>query len=141
MTDTPQTEEAGVTESHPSWYPGLIVKYTVVALYGLAVSTFGLVTLGATAGPQWELAWPVLLTVFALLALAGLLRSFFTRKFLLEIITTLMLNGLLFGYAVAIVARTLGDGDVSRLPAVALPLLVTVFPWLRLGHIVRRGEK
>ena len=124
------------TEAHARTTP-YIAKYAGLALFGFHSSITGVATIGATAGPQWGLVWPSLITVLAVGALVGVLRTRAQRPPRFEIIATLLLLGHLASYSVFIVLRTIEDGQVERLPYAWLPLLVSFFPYARLVKLFR----
>lgn len=120
-------------------YASLIIKYGLISLYGLASSIVGITTLDVVAGALWGVLWPGLVTILALLAMVGVIRSRVTEKEGTELVFTLLLIALLIGYSVAIIARTFVDGQVSRLPIAFLPVILCVFPARRLVQIARKA--
>ena len=131
------TTPAVVEAESPSPYPPLITMYSLLALYGLASGFVGVSTIDVVAGQFWGLAWPFLIALTSLGALAGLLRSKLTRHHAVEVTTTLSLVGLLVTYSLFILVRTVLDGDAGRLPVAILPIVISVFPYFRLARIVR----
>jgi hypothetical protein len=126
--------------SAPSPYPTLFVKYTLIAVYGIASGVVGVTTLDLIAGETWALAWPALITAFAVTAFVGAQRSRRRQRFGLEVVATICLLALFAGYIVAIALRATLYGEFYRLPTALLPLILSVFPWSRLQSIVTAGR-
>lgn len=121
-------------------YATYILKYALIAIYGLGSGIVGITTLDVVAGRFWGLLWPGLITVLALLAMVGVIRSRLTEKEGMELIFTLLLLALFAGYVVAIVVRSHLDGNVQRLPTALLPVILSVFPGRRLVQIARKSR-
>lgn len=126
--------DVGVT---PIPYTRLGVKYLLIALYGLSASIVGITTIGVVGGNSWESIWPMLVSVFSLGAFFGVIRSKYYSKEGLEAVMTVSVVALLASYSLAIVLRTLSDGDTSRLPVAFLPVILSVMPFARFMDIVR----
>lgn len=124
----------------PVPYYRLIVKYALIALYGLAASIVGVTTVNVVGGSLWESVWSFLLTVLSLAAMIGIIRSKLTGKVSVEVVSTLFLIGLLVSYAVAIILRTLVDWEFERLPALLLPVIISVTPFARVLDISRKKK-
>lgn len=129
------------TLTGPPPYRTLILTYALLAMYGVTSAIAGVATLDAVAGSLWGLLWPLLVVAFAVLALAGVVRSRVTRKEGLELVASLLLTALLIGYTVAIVARTFEDHDLARLPVAWLPVALSVHPASRMVQIARTRRK
>lgn len=124
----------------PSPYPTLFVKYTLIAIYGVGSGIVGVTTLDVIAGATWALAWPALITAFAVTAIVGVRRARRRQRFALEVVATIFLLALFAGYMVAIALRAGIYGEFYRLPTALLPLILSVFPWSRLQSIVTSGR-
>lgn len=122
----------------PSPYPSLTVKYLFLFLYGVTASLVGVATLDVVVGSAWGLIWPALVSVFSLLALLGVIRSRTTKKYLFEVVATLMLIGLLYSYSLAIIYRSFASDEWFRLHAAWLPVILSVYPLSRVFSITRR---
>lgn len=125
----------------PVPYTRLGVKYFLVALYGAAASIVGVTTINVVGGHVWETAWPFLLSLSSLAAIFGIIRSKYFQKTGFEFGTTLTFISLLMSYSVAIVVRTLFDGDMSRLPVAVLPVIISVTPFARILDIARGWKR
>lgn len=121
----------------PDPFPTLVIKYALLAAYGVAAGVVGVRTIDVVAGDFYGVLWPVLVTAFALTALGGVIRSRLTDRHALEVVGTLALLATLAGYSVSIALRTLIDGQVERLPVGLLPVILSVFPASRLVQIAR----
>lgn len=126
--------DIGVT---PIPYTRLGVKYLLIALYGLSASIVGVTTIGIVGGNWWETIWPMLVSIFALGAFFGVLRSKYYGKEGLEASMTLAVVALLASYSLAIILRTHFDNEVIRLPIAFLPIILSVMPFARFMDIVR----
>lgn len=126
------------TPEPPDQTGRLGVKYALLALYGLAASVVGIVTIEKVSGETWAILWPLLVTVFAVASLISLERSRARRKYGVEIVFTILLLATVNFYTVAIVARTLEDGDWTRLPVALLPVILSVSPFAHVLDIARK---
>jgi lipopolysaccharide export LptBFGC system permease protein LptF len=133
--------ESPKTLTGPPPFRTLIVTYALLTLYGVTSAVVGVTTLSAVAGSVWGLMWPLLVTAFSVLALAGVIRSRVSRKEGFELVASLLLAALLIGYTVAIIARTFDDGDLSRLPVAWLPVALSINPASRMVQIARTRRK
>lgn len=124
-------------EASPTPYATLIIKYAILALYGVTSCVVGVTTLDVVAGQAWGLIWPALVALLSTLALVGVIRSRVTGREGFELISTLLLVALLGGYVAAIIIRTMQDGEVTRLPIALLPLALSIYPAARMGRIAR----
>lgn len=118
-------------------YRGLIVLYTIIVAYAALTVYFGAVTVGRAAGPLYADLFPIALSACGIAALYGVVRSRYTRRVWLEYAGTLLLLAGLIGYAGAIIWSGLADGEHYRLPAALLPVMVAVFPAMRLKNILK----
>lgn len=117
-------------------YGRLVVKYSLMAFYGLTSAIVGIPTIRVVSGAVWEAIWPLLVMVASLTAIAGVLRSKMTNRHALELVSTIALIAILAGYSVLIVIRAFYEGDYYRLPSAILPIVVMVAPYGRLLDIV-----
>lgn len=118
-------------------YARLIVKYALIALYGLANVLFGSPSLGTISGAFFEALWPMLLVIACLVAIVGVIRSRNYNHQGLEISSTLAIIGLLAAYSITIITRCLLEGTYTRMPVAILPIIVMVAPFGRLLDIAR----
>lgn len=118
-------------------YYGLITKYSLLALYSACTVYFGAVTVGQATSPLYARVFPVALFFSCLAALYGVIRSRYTRKVWLEYLGTVLLIAGMVGYAVALAYTGVSDHMLYRLPAALLPIILSVFPILRLINILR----
>jgi hypothetical protein len=133
MRDTATTGSSAHTQ--------LIIMYALLALYGIGSGVVGVATLNVVAGEAWGLLWPALVAALSIAALVGVIRSGVTEKHGWEMVATLLLVAMLAGYVSAIIARTLHDGEPTRLPVAILPTVVSIPPAFRLIDIARYGRK
>lgn len=118
-------------------YYGLIVKYSALALYSAATVYFGATTVGQATSHLYAQIFPVALFFSCLAALYGVIRSRYTRKVWLEYLGTVLLIAGMVGYAVALFYTGITEHMPFRLPAAMLPVVLSVFPVLRLMNILR----
>jgi hypothetical protein len=118
-------------------YRGLIIKYSLLALYSASAVYFGAQTVGEAAGRAYAAVFPVALFFSCLAALYGVIRSRYTRRVWLEYIGTLLLLAGMVGYAGAIFYTACDQHELWRLPASLLPIILSVFPVLRLLNILK----
>lgn len=136
-TSPPDYQPPAPREVSP--YPPLLIEYLVLYFYGVSAAWIGVVTIDVAAGgPGRSVLWGVAIAVFAVFAMAGVFRSLVSSKYKLEIWSTLPLLALFMAYAVAIIARVVVEQDLARLPAVFLPIALSVFPFARLVNIAPR---
>jgi hypothetical protein len=118
-------------------YRGLIVQYSLIALYAAGASIFGAQTVGLATGPLYAAIFPVALFGCALAALWGVVRSRYTRKVAFEYAgTALMLAGLV-GFSVSIIWVGFDLDEHWRFPGALLPIAMCVFPFLRMRNIIK----
>lgn len=116
----------------------LLAFYSVAILYTSATALVGVTTLREVSGPAADVYYSAGLTVSAVLALIGVVRTALKRRYWLELLGSLAFVAILAFYPVNILQRTLDDGQWSRLPIIGLCVLVSVVPWFRLGWLGRR---
>jgi hypothetical protein len=124
--------------SGPEVYKMLLTFYTVTIVYAFGSTATGVQTIQATAGDLYSQIWPVILLIAATFAMFGMIRSRHTGHVQVEFYGTLMVLACMVGYASAIVWRFWNDGDVQRLPASLLPMLIGILPFWRLRAILLR---
>lgn len=117
-------------------YYGLIIKYTLLAVYAAGATYFGATTVGNAAGELYALIFPVALLAACLGALYGVIRSRYTRRVWIEYVGTLGLLAGMTSYAAAILYTAVAFNEPSRLPPALLPVILSVFPTLRLFNIL-----
>lgn len=119
-------------------YIGLLVKYSIMAVYSASAVVFGATTVGQAVTPLYARLFPSLLFLCCLAALVGVVRSRWTRKVWIEYAGTVGLLAGMVGYSIAIgYVGLIINHDLSRIPPAVLPLALCVFPVLRLVNIIR----
>lgn len=119
-------------------YVGLLWKYSLMALYAGSASLLGAVTIGRATDPFYARLFPALLFLACVTALAGVVVSRWTARVWVEYAGTAALLAGMVGYAIAIVYVALfEDHDLARVPPAILPLVLMVFPILRLKNILK----
>lgn len=118
-------------------YRGLIVLYGLIALYSMLTVYFGAQTVEMATSPTYARFFPIGLFFCSLAALFGVIRSRYSRLVWIEYAGTLLLMAGLIGYAVAIVWVGAIEKEWYRFPGAVLPLMVMVFPVLRLKNILK----
>ena len=114
-----------------------LVKYALLALYGLTASIVGVATIGVVGGSLWENTWPLLVLVFSILAAGSTVYTKFSGNPRLEVWITNALIALLLTYTVFIIIRTIVDGHIERLPFAVLPVALSVTPFAHVLDINR----
>jgi peptidoglycan/LPS O-acetylase OafA/YrhL len=118
-------------------YRGLIVLYCLIALYSALAVYFGAQTVEQATNPAYGAVFPIALFFCALAALYGVVRSRYTRRVWLEYAGTVLLLAGLMGYTCAIVWAATSLHEPWRVPGAVLPVMVSVFPTLRLRNILK----
>jgi hypothetical protein len=118
-------------------YRGLIVLYCLIALYSALAVYFGAQTVEQATSPAYATIFPIALFACALAALYGVVRSRYTRRVWLEYAGTVLLLAGLMGYTCAIVWAATSQHEPWRVPGAVLPVMVSVFPTLRLLNILK----
>lgn len=118
-------------------YWGLIVKYSLMGLYSALSVYTGAQTVGVATSPLYARLFPVVLFFTSLGALYGVIRSRYTRRVWLEYLGTLGLIAGMVGFSGAIVYASFALGEPWRLPGALLPVILSVFPVLRLMNILK----
>jgi hypothetical protein len=119
-------------------YVGLLWKYALMAVYSGSASLLGATTIGRATDPVYARTFPALLFLSCCTALIGVVVSRWTARVWIEYVGTAALLAGMTGYAIAIGYVGVGiDQDWSRLPPAILPLVLMVFPVLRLRNILK----
>lgn len=114
----------------------LLIKYSVLALYGLAASVIEIPTFAIIGSPTFALAWAATVTVLAALAAVGVWRTWLTGRYRLERWTTFAFVCVFLGYSTALIVRSLQSGDWDALPLALVPAAVCVLPAVRYLSLV-----
>jgi hypothetical protein len=120
--------------------PALIVLYSLMLAYGVTASIAGVTSWTAVSGPDWTLAWSLLVAVTSAGALVGVLLSARGKSHTIEVTLTLVLLTLLWLYGGVIFIHATVDDSISSLPSTFLPIALSVFPYSRLVDIARRSK-
>lgn len=112
----------------------MVVYYLVLTAYSFVAVVTTVPTWDFSYGELWGWLGPFLMLIASVLALVGLRRTL-RRKKGLEIVMTLLLIGLLTGYAVAILARALITNRWDIVAGTFLPVLIIVPMYFRLLQI------
>lgn len=118
-----------------------IVKYTLIAGYGLWSALVGVPTIRAVSGEIVESIWPWAIVVAAAVAIVGVIRSRSTGRAGTEVLGILLLLAVLAGYAITIYTRCVTEGTWDRAPTGVLPIVVMVMPFARMLDLSRRRGK
>lgn len=119
-------------------YLGLLWKYSLLAVYASGSFFLGATTVGYATGPAYAKLFPVFLFLACIMAFVGVIVSRWTARVWIEYAGTIFLLAGMVGYAIAIAYVALGVyGDLGRLPAAVLPIVLMVFPILRLRNILK----
>lgn len=110
-----------------------IIKYVGFIIYGFHASAVGIPTIGSTTSADWAFIWPLIVSVLAMFAITGVVRTRRTNRVGLEVTATVFLLAHLTTYSAYIVIRAYGEEDGFLDAAAAwLPILLCVFPFARL---------
>lgn len=115
---------------------GLIPTYAGTALYGALATAVGVLSVIFTYGVLFAQIWSILLTAFSLLAIWGVQRSIRRDHILLEVITTALYVGFFAVYAVALIVLAILADRPDVYPAVLLPAIICIQPYIRLVRIL-----
>jgi hypothetical protein len=119
-------------------YVGLLWKYSILALYAGSSVFLGAVTVGAATGEFYSRLFPGVLFLSCITALVGVVFSRWTARVWIEYVGTLALLAGMVGYSIAIIWVALSiHHDWARVPPALLPLVLMVFPILRLRNILK----
>lgn len=135
-TEPEQPVPTGITVS----YTSLQIKYLILGLYGVAALIVGIPTIFAVTGEIWGVVLPALMTVTAFAATYGLERTKRGARGGVEFWATLCLFATFCSYSLAIIARTIEDGDVTRLPAALFPVALSILPFSRMASLARKDR-
>lgn len=116
--------------------PGLIATYIGTAAYGTAAAITGILSVTLAYGAIFAQVWPILLALFSLLAVLGIRRTLIRNHILLEVATTSLYIGFFIVYEVAILVHAVADDRPDILPAVLLPAIICIQPYIRLVRIL-----
>lgn len=119
-------------------YVGLLWKYAILAVYAAGSFFLGATTIGKATGEAYATLFPAVLFVACVTALVGVVVSRWTARVWIEYVGTLALLAGMVGYAIAIAyVAVFIYHDLGRLPAAVLPIVLMVFPILRLRNILK----
>lgn len=119
-------------------YVGLLWKYSLMSLYAGSASLLGAVTIGRATDPFYARLFPALLFIACLTALVGVVVSRWTARVWIEYAGTAALLAGMVGYSIAIAYVGVAiEHDWARVPPAILPLILMVFPVLRLRNILK----
>jgi hypothetical protein len=119
-------------------YVGLLWKYSILGVYSASSFMLGAVTVGKATGEFYARLFPALLFAACVTALIGVVVSRWTARVWVEYAGTVALLAGMVGYSFAIAFVALFvDHDPGRLPPAILPLVLMVFPILRLRNILK----
>lgn len=119
-------------------YVGLLWKYSILAVYAAAAVFLGATTVGRAVDPFYARLFPALLFIACITALTGVVVSRWTARVWVEYAGTAALLAGMAGYAIAIgYVGLFLEHDWARVPPAILPLVVMVFPILRLRNILK----
>lgn len=125
----------------PSFYGMLICYYAAILGYGITASISGVLAVQHTAGYTFAFIWALLLGAGALLAGAGVVFSIYRRSHWFELVGTIVIIALMAGYTVAIFLFALSPGgDVARLSAFWLPVVIAIMPVWRISVMATDGS-
>lgn len=117
-----------------------IVKYTLIAVYGLWSAIVGMATIREISGDTVEAVWPWLIVLAAVFAIAGMFHARASGRIGLLVVAILMLIAVLGAYAITIYARCIFEGTWGRGPTGLLPIIVMVMPFAQLLDVTRRKD-
>lgn len=109
---------------------GLGFKYLVLALYGLSSAIVGMSTPAWLSGHWWGVTLPSIIFLSGIAAFLSTRLLRFAHPYLECWALFLMLVGFI-SYSITIALRTVGDGDLGRLPTALLPIALMTVPWSR----------
>lgn len=115
---------------------GLIPTYAGTALYGALATAVGVLSVIFTYGALFAQIWSILLAIFSLLAIWGVRRTIKRDYILLEVITTALYVGFFAVYAVALMMLAILSDRADVYPAVLLPIIICIQPYLRLVRVL-----
>lgn len=119
-------------------YVGLLWKYSILGVYSAATVFLGATTVGLAVDPFYAHLFPTMLFIACVTALAGVVISRWTARVWVEYVGTAALLAGVAGYAIAIGYVAIAvQHDWSRVPPALIPLVVMVFPILRLRNILK----
>lgn len=119
-------------------YVGLLWKYSLIAGYSALAVVLGATTVGRATDPFYAKLFPSMLFIAACTALIGVVVSRWAARVWIEYAGTVALLAGMVGYSLAIgYVAVAVYGDPGRLPGALIPLILMVFPILRLKNILK----
>lgn len=119
-------------------YVGLLWKYSLMSVYAGSASLLGAVTVGRATDPFYGRLFPALLFIATLAALVGVVVSRWTARVWIEYAGTMALLAGMVGFSIAIAyVAIFVDHEWARVPGALLPLILMVFPILRMRNILK----
>lgn len=111
---------------------GLLIKYLIIFGYGVTGFVVGVPTLQKITGESFELAWPAMIALLAVLSACGVIVSWWTDKHTgLEYWATWSLIVWLAVYTTALIIRAATTPDHGTAATAWLPAAFCVFPAIR----------
>lgn len=122
----------------------LFAKYAGLAVYGAWAALVEIPTFVIIGSSTFAVAWAVLVTTFAILAAAGVARTWTTGRFRFEHWATAAFVLTFLAYSFALIYRSGTTGEWSSAPLAIIPVVVCILPTIRFYSLVLhsrpRGE-
>lgn len=118
----------------------LIVKYSLMIVYGVLATIFGNLSISIVGGDKFSFWWSISLVVLSAGALTSVI-LWYNKKAKMELVFTLLMICLLFGYSIDIFIRCAVTNSTATMAAGMLPLIINVYPCVRVINILRTFEK
>lgn len=119
----------------------LIVKYVLLAAYGVWASVEEVPSFVAVGGSPFAIVWAAIVAIVATVALIGVVRTWFTGRFRLEKWTTAVLVLAFVTYGIVLIVRAIQTGNAGAAPLCILPFALVGFPTVRYYSLVSHGSR
>lgn len=119
----------------------LFAKYSGLAVYGVWAALVEIPTFVIIGSSTFAVGWAVCVTVFAVLAAAGVARTWTTGRYRFEKWSTAAFVLSFLAYSFALVYRSISTGEWESAPLAVIPVVVCILPTIRFYSLELRGRK
>lgn len=140
MTDSAHVHpSSGLSERALSL--ALFAKYSGLATYGVWAAVVEIPTFVIVGSPIFAVSWALCVAIFAIVAAAGVARTWTTGHHRLERFSTAAFVLSFTAYSFALIYRSWTSGEWTSAPLALIPLVVCILPTIRYYSLVLRARK